>query len=396
MRRTPTLLAAWLLVIGLAAPGAAQPATQSAAPLISSPVSGTRGVDSDTPLTLAWTTVANATSYLVELSETDAFTTLLPLKDARVAAQPGQLGQIYLVQFADDTAIVPGKTYYWRVTASVGGGDVRSAVAMFTTAGDPFKWLTDHHFSLTRADDGVDKDKPATVGFIRQGGAAPSEQVAAEFLLGWEGNSKPVGSLFLSPSFDFAGKMSSNKEAEDTLAKIRGGVLIDWSFGQTPTRSLYQTLDVGYEGDQAFDNSSLQIQYLLTYSGPGIGRYFPGSPAQPLQLLVRPYLLAAFGKDQDDEPSEWLRRVGPQLDVKLRLNFLARALGISGTLVALTDRWYALSGYERDAANYFTVSVDLMVAKGFAFGYTYKRGYDAPTFTGVNRMALTIGLGFGS
>jgi hypothetical protein len=144
-----------------------------------------------------------------------------------------------------------------------------------------------------------------------------------------------------------------------------------------------------------FDNSSLQIEYLLTYSGPGVGRYYPASVAKPLQLLVRPYLLAALGKEQGGDSSDWLRRIGPQLDVKLRLNVLARALGISGALLALTDRWYALSGYDRDNANYFTVSVDLMVAKGFTFGYAYKRGYDAPVFKGVNRMALTVGLGFG-
>ena len=394
MRRTSTPLAAWLVVMILAAPGAAQPTTQPGAPLISSPVSGTRGVDPDKPLMLAWTTVPDATAYLVELSEDDTFTKVLPLKDARVAAQPGQLGQTYLVQFADETAIAPGKTYYWRVTASVSGG-VRSAVATFTTAGDPFKWLADHNLSLTRADDGVDKDKPATVGFIRQGGTAPSEEFAAEFLLGWEGTPKPVGSLFLSPSIDFAGKMSSDRDAEDTLAKIRGGVLVDWSFGQTPVRSLYQTLDIGYEGDQAFDNSSVLIEYLLTYSGPGVGRYYPGAATQPVQLLIRPYLLAGLGKNQGGDSSDWLRRVGPQLDVKLRLNLLARALGISGALLAFTDRWYVLSGYERDTANYFTVSMDLMVAKGFAFGYSYKRGYDAPLFRGVNRMALTVGLGFG-
>jgi hypothetical protein len=384
-----------VVLIAMAAPAVAQP------PLVSSPTNGTLGLDPATSLTLAWTTVPNANTYVVELSESPSFQPLLPLKDAEVAAQAGRLGQSYLVQFTDNTALQAGRKYHWRVSAVVNGARVTSDPATFTTASDPFGWLVARNFSLTRSEDGVDKDKPATIGFIRQGGGTPSQQVVAEFLLGWEGDARFVprqGALALSPSLAFAGKMSSDKEAEDTLAKVAGGLVADWSFGQATARSLYQRLDVAYEGDQAFDEADLLVEYLITYSGPGVGRFYPASAAAPVQILVRPYLLAAYAKQLDaptSMPDGVRTRIAPQIDVKVRLNMLARALGISGSLLALTDRWYSLSGYTRNDANYFTASLDFLIAKGFTFGYAYKRGRDVPVFKGVNRMALTVGLGFG-
>src|SRR5581483_11738912 len=98
----------------------------------------------------------------------------------------------------------PGRRYYWRVSAEVNGASTTSTVATFTTASDPFRWLANRHFSLTRAEDGVDKDKPATIGFIRQGGDTPTQQLASQFLLGWQANpifAPPDGSLVISPSF---------------------------------------------------------------------------------------------------------------------------------------------------------------------------------------------------
>ena len=374
-------------------------ASATAQPLVSSPANGTLGLDPAVALTLAWTTVPNASEYVVELSDTPSFLKLLPLKDAHIPAQTGHLGQTYLVQFNDDSILRAGRTYYWRVAAVVTGARVTSDTATFTTASDPFGWLAHHKLSLTRSEDGVDKDKPATVGFIRQGGDTVSQQVVAEFLLAWQGDAKFIprdGSFALSPSMAFAGKMSSDKATQDTLAKVAGGVIADWSFGQTPTRSLYQTLNVTYEGDQAFDLAKLLVDYLMTYSGPGVGRFYPTSPAAPTQILVRPYLLAAFGKQSVSAASisDARTRVGPPLDVKVRLNMLTRALGTSGSLLAVTDRWYSLSGYGRDNANFFTVSLDFQIAKGFTFGYMFKRGRDAPAFKGVNQMALTVGVGF--
>jgi len=379
-----------------AIPAAARPQL----PLISSPSSGTLGLDAAAPLTLAWTTVPDATEYVVELSENPSFAPLLPLRDPRVAAQAGRLGQTYLVQFTDETALRPGRTYYWRVSAVVGGARDTSDVATFTTANDPFAWLVDHNFSLTRSEDGVDKDKPATLGFVRQGGSSPSQQIVAEFLFGWQGDSRFIpadGPFSVSPSIAFAGNMSSDATAEDTLAKIAGGAVFDLSFGDRPTRSLYQTLDVAYEGDQAYNDANLTIDYLITYSGSGIGRFHPTSPAAPAQFFVRPYLLATVVKPTDDQAStsDAKTRLGPQVDLKVRLNFLARALGISGSLLSLTDRWYSLSGYNRDTANLAAVSLDLQIAKGFIIGYAFKRGRDAPAFKGVSRMALTVGIGFG-
>jgi hypothetical protein len=157
-----------LVLVVVAAPALAQ------APLVSSPSDGTLGVDAATPLTLAWTTVPNATAYVVELSERPSFQPL-PLTDPQVPAEAGRDGQTYLVRFTDDTVLRPGRVYQWRVSALVGGQRVTSDAARFTTASDPFAWLAVRGVSLTRAEDGVDKDKPATVGFIRQGGDTPSQ-----------------------------------------------------------------------------------------------------------------------------------------------------------------------------------------------------------------------------
>ena len=394
MKAVLVLVPLLIVLVAMELPALAQP------PLISSPASGTLGLDPETPLTLAWTTIGGASTYIVELSESQSLMPLLPLKDPEVPAHVGRLGESYLVQFTDGTSLGPGRKYYWRISAVVNGTRVPSEIATFTTASDPFSWLVDHNFSLTRAEDGVDKDKPATVGFIRQGGTAPSQQVTAEFLLAWEGNETFIpktGSFALSPHAGFAGKMSSAKQAEDTLAKIGGGLILDWSFGQAPVRSLYQTIDVSYEGDQAFDDAHLLVDYLATYSGPGVGRFVPAAAAAPLQLLVRPYFLFAYDGQAEAEatPGTTQTRVGGQVDVKVRLNVLARALGISGSLLAVTDRWLALSGYERDTANFISSSLDLQIAKGFSFGFAYRRGHDAPVFRGVNRMALTLGIGFG-
>jgi hypothetical protein len=396
MRRQASLVlvALPIVLVAMALPALAQP------PLISSPANGTLGLDSAAPLTLAWTTIDGASTYIVELSENRSLIPLLPLKDPEVPARAGRLDESYLIKFSDGTSLAPGRKYYWRVSAVVNGTRVPSDIATFTTVSDPFSWLVDHNFSLTRAEDGVDKNKPAAVGFIRQGGPTPSQQVTAEFLLGWEGNETFIpktGSFALSPQVMFAGKMSSAKQAEDTLAKIGGGAILDWSFGEAPVRSLYQTIDVSYEGDQAFDDAHLLIDYLATYSGPGVGRFVPKEAAAPLQLLVRPSFLLAYDGQAEAEstPGTTQTRVGGQVDVKVRLNALARALGISGSLLSVTDRWLALSGYERDTANSLNASLDLQIAKGFTFGFAYRKGHDAPAFRGVNRMALTLGIGFG-
>ena len=154
-------------------------------PLISSPVSGTRGIDSGAALTLAWTSVPKAETYTVEMSENASFMPLLSLANAQVKAVPGSLGQSYTVVFSDETKLNPGRTYHWRVTATIeGGSTTTSQAATFSTVADPFAAIADHGLSLTRAEDGVNKDKPAAVGFIREGGPAPSQQVFAEFSSG--------------------------------------------------------------------------------------------------------------------------------------------------------------------------------------------------------------------
>jgi hypothetical protein len=255
--------------------------------------------------------------------------------------------------------------------------------------------------SLTRAEDGVDKDKPAVIGFIRQGGAVASQQVFAEFLVAWTGPEwflPRTGPFSLAPSVGFAGKMSSDKKNEDTLATLAGGIIADLSFGDTVVHSLYQTFDIAYEGNQAFDEAHLIVDYLITYSGPAIGRFLPRSPTAPAQILLRPYLLATIVDSEDEDPSlprDGQLRVGPQFDVKLRVNAVSRALGISQTLLSLTDRYFWLDGYDRDTSNYVTASLDFTIAKGWTVGYAYRHGQDAPAFKGVTRQALTIGIGFG-
>ena len=374
----------------------ASSAPAAAQPLISSPVNGTRGIDSGAALTLAWTSVPKAEAYTVEMSENSSFSPLMPLANAQVKAIPGALGQTYTVAFSDETTLNPGRTYHWRVTATTEGGSTTSSqAATFSTVADPFAAIADHGFSLTRAEDGVNKDKPAAVGFIREGGPAPSQQVFAEFLFGWEGPETFVprtGPLSIGPALSYAGKMSSAKNNEDTLAKLAGGIIADIGFDR---HSLYQTLDLTYEGDQQFDDAEFTFDYLLTYSGPLIGRFLPIAATAPAQVLVRPYFLAVVA-DKEAVSGDRKTRVGTQLDLKLRLNVISRALGISQTLVSVTDRYLWLEGYNRERANYLTAALDFSIAKGLSLGYLYKHGHDAPAFKGVTRQALTIGVGFGS
>ena len=146
--------ASLLLAAALAwsAPAAAQP-------LISSPVSGTRGIDSGGALTLTWTSVPRAEMYTVEMSENGSFMPLMSLANAQVKAVPNTLSQSYTVAFSDETTLSPGRTYHWRVTATVeGGSTTTSQAATFSTVADPFAAIADHGFSLTRAEDGVNNN----------------------------------------------------------------------------------------------------------------------------------------------------------------------------------------------------------------------------------------------
>jgi hypothetical protein len=330
------------------------------------------------------------------MSENGSFMPLMSLANAQVKAVPNTLGQSYTVAFSDETKLNPGRTYHWRVAATIeGGSTTTSQVATFSTVADPFAAIADHGFSLTRAEDGVNKDKPATVGFIREGGPVPSQQVFAEFLLAWEGPETFVprtGPLSIGPAFSYAGKMSSDKTNEDTLAKVAGGAIVDIGFDH---HSLYQTFALAYEGDQQFDDAEFTFDYLLTYSGPLIGRFLPIAATAPAQILIRPYFLAVIA-DKEEVSGDRKTRVGTQFDLKLRLNFITRALGISQTLVSVTDRYLWLEGYNREWANYVTAALDFSIAKGLSLGYLYKQGHDAPAFKGVTRQALTIGIGFGS
>ena len=171
MSLAPILLFSFVAVLVNSPLAFAQP------PLTSSPASGTLGVDPEAKLVLAWTTVPGAIEYVVELSESPAFDRLLPLKGAKVSAQPESLGQNLVVEFTDDTSLRRGRNYYWRVIAVALGSQARSEVATFRTMSDPFRTLADRRLYLTRAEDGVDKDKPATVAFVRQGGDSPSQQL---------------------------------------------------------------------------------------------------------------------------------------------------------------------------------------------------------------------------
>ena len=186
--------------------------------------------------------------------------------------------------------------------------------------------------------------------------------------------------------------MSSDRNNEDTLAKLAGGVIADIGFAR---HSLYQTVDLSYEGDQQFDDAEFTFDYLLTYSGPLIGRFLPIAATAPAQILVRPYFLAVVA-DKEAVSGDRKARVGTQLDLKLRLNFISRTLGISQTLVSVSDRYLWLTGYNRERANYLTAALDFSIARGLSLGYLYKHGHDAPAFKGVTRQALTIGVGFGS
>lgn len=373
-------------------------------PLISSPVTGTHGLDSTKPLTLAWTTVTGAASYLVEVSEDPQFASLLPLSGTSVQANPNVLGQSYDIKFLNSgDSLKARQVYYWRVTAILQNGQhLTSLTAVFITAADPFKKLADLGFALTRTEDGVNKDKPATLSFIRKGSKADEQQYIAEFLAVWRGGDyfpSPGSRFSFSPSVAVAGKLTDESENIDTLAKISIGVINDVLLRETPmVQSLYHSLNLTYEGDQDFESRKALAEYLLTYSSRRIGR-FSGGPANPVQSFFRPFIGLTYGKNievgDSRETEDTIFRIVPQADLKFRLNFLSRGMGISSALLSITDKYYILPSEERDRFNFFTASLDLELAKGFSTGLSFKNGHDAPKFEGVNTLALTFGVKIG-
>jgi hypothetical protein len=375
----------------------------AAQPLISSPVSGTFGVDSTDTVTLAWTAAANATSYHIDVSEDPLFGSRLALKDNDIDAKPNVLGQSYDITFADQNeTLKAGRPYYWRVTATLDDGQhLTSTTAVFITAADPFKKLADAGFALTRAEDGVDKDKPATLSFIRKGSDEGEQQYIAEFLATWQGKpfpSSPNTNSLFSPSAAAAGKLTNDSKDTDTLAKISVGIVNDISLPTTPISSVYQSLNASYEGDQEFNSRKALLEYLLTYSNQRIGR-FSGGPSDRFQRLFRPYLGLAFGRNVDKtdsgETKKKIYRIAPQADLKFRLNALSRRLGLASSLLSLSDKVYILPNEERRRHNFFTASLDFELAKGFSVGIAFKNGHDAPKFEGVNTLALTFGVKIG-
>lgn len=83
------------------------------------------------------------------------------------------------------------------------------------------------------------------------------------------------------------GKLSTDSETEDTLSRVGGGFAFDWAVDtdvRGRVRSVYQTLDIAYEGDQSFDDAALLVEYLVTYSGPGIGAFYPTRAAVQLRF----------------------------------------------------------------------------------------------------------------
>lgn len=394
MRAVRTVLLPFLLIGG---PLWAQ------APLLSSPVSGTHGVDAAETVTVAWNAVTGAKSYMVEVSETKDLSRLLNLKDATVEAEPTASGQTYDIAFADDNeSLKANQIYYWRVKVVMPDGQsFPSEHWHFTTAADPFKWLADRNIAVTRAEDGVDKDKPATLSFIRKGDDEGEEQYIAEFLATWEGKSRypaPTSNASFSPSAAIAGKLTNDSTDIDTLAKISAGVINDIAIQRRGLRSIYQSLNASYEGDQEFESRKALLEYLVTFSSDWVGQY-KGEENDAIRAFFRPYVGIAYGKNievgDSGETKDQIYRIVPQVDLKFRLNFLSRAIGISNVLLSLTDKIYLLPNEERDRLNFFTASIDFEVAKGFTAGLTFNNGYDAPKFEGVNNLALTFGFKVG-
>ena len=369
-------------------------------PLISTPVSGTHGLDSTKAITLGWTSVTNAASYLVEVSEDMPFATLLPLSGTNILANPSLTGQSYIISAG---SLKAKQVYYWRVTAILQDGQrLTSLPAVFITAADPFKKLADRGFALTRTEDGVNKDKPATLSFIRKGSDADEQQYIAEFLATWKGGDyfpSPGSRFSFSPSVALAGKLTDESETTDTLVKIGIGVINDVLLRETPTvQSLYHSLSLTYEGDQEFESRKMLAEYILTYTSNWSGR-FSGGPEDSVQVFFRPFIGLTYGKNievgDSMETENTIFRIVPQADLKFNLNFLSRGMGISRALLSVTDKYYMLPNEERDEFNFFTASLDLELAKGLGVGLSFKNGHDAPKFEGVNTLALTFGVKIG-
>ena len=383
--------------------------TATAEPLVSTPQIGAV-VDSAKTVTLGWTAEPNAAKYVVELSETADFATLLALKDAEITSTVGETGASYDIAFATEgQSLEPGKIYYWRANAILQNGDVvKGQTGAFRTARSPFAALAKKGFSLTRAEEGVDKDKPATLSFIRKGDDEGEQQYIAEFLLAWQGedfffpNEKSPFSW--SPSASVAGKLTNDSTDIDTLAKVAAGVVTTWSF-RDGALTLHQNLSAVYEGDQEFDDRNRIVEYLGTITVGSIGRFVPlshyhRSLGDSIELRWRPYVGLAYGDkidvaDDATVTESDVYRIVPQLDVTLRLKKIRNLLGITDVLLSANDKVYFQPNEERDRLNYFTAALDFEIGTGFTTGLSFKNGYDAPKFKGINTLALTFGVTFG-
>jgi len=388
---------ALLVSVVLLAVGAA------AEPRVSTPQIGSI-VDPTKPLTLGWTSEPNAAKYQVELSESPDLHELLSLKNAEIKAVPGETGASYDVSFASDSeSLKPHHAYFWRVVATLqDGAVVNGQVGEFTTARNPFAWLAKNGLSLTRAEEGVDKDKPATLSFIRKGADKGEKQYLAEFLLTWQGDDHffpdKRSSFAWSPTARIAGKLTNDSTGIDTLAKVAAGLVTDWTFRDGRV-TWHQNFSAVYEGDQNFDSRNRLAEYLTTVSAGSIGTYVPHFGGA-IQTRWRPYLGLAYGdkiavaKDAT-ATQEHVYRIAPQLDMSARLDSIRTLLGVTNVLLSLNDKMYLRPQEERERLNYFTAALDFEIGNGFTTGLAFKNGHDAPKFKGINTLALTFGVTFG-
>lgn len=344
---------------------------------------------------LAWEVAPDRTSYTVEVSKDDQFTTPVTLEDATVEVDLSETGngEFELPELDPDT------TYFWRVIANCPAATpacspLTSEVRTFITKRRLVSASGDWKF--TKTTQGEDATEPAKFAFVRaldEDTGKNDDTYSADFALQWKPKERVSNDRrFYTPTAYLEAVLNDQNDAADTAIRIGGGVAQVMTL--SPSSALVSDYVLKLEGDQSFETRKVFAEASMTHADSRRGNRKPGQVAR---WLWEPTFIAAFGRTIEPgdsaEIDETLFRLGGRIDVKILPDALSRALNVQ-TVITLSDLFYYLPQEEDNRHNLFSAAFDVEVAEGVTFGLEFKHGKEAPEFKRSHSLGLALGIKF--
>lgn len=358
--------------------------------LLSRPADGAAAV-SPVNLTLAWTELADAAGYVVELATDSTFREPLYRDSLRASANAVVL---------PDDVLEENRTYHWRVLARCGDRRPRCPTGQPVVAANaPYRFTTARHafsivpFRLRRAVGGPGLGEGATFSFLQVAGGETT--FLADFALIVE-SSRPVtaGRATLGAAGSLEGKLATDDSRAENAWRLRAAAVLDLNLIDAAAADpglvdgLYLALGAKLEADQEWEARRALVELLVTPTSRRLGAGAPLPRAgAPLRLLWRPILTLEAGHNRrpgGDEQESTLLRLAPRLHGQILLDGLRRALNLASVHL-FADDTLVLTPLEegRRAHNFLVAGLELRMSENFGLAFTYKNGRPAPRFERV-------------